>query len=228
MLLIAPVTVFEAFVIMPPKRCSMPCVIAAMPSSADTCPLWIISIICCVVTPKCFASISRAGIEFLDKLRIASIVTLPRERITPKSWITACKFALLPPTAATASPTAVSIGMTSCDVKPNAIKCCPHCCTVSKLNGEMIARRLIWSIKFRACVALPVSCVSAIVTVSAFAALSSPHCANLPPNAVTPKPTAPKRAPTCDKRSPKDAMLLPALATFALTVKLPLIELITS
>ena len=113
-----PATVVDCFSIMPPKSFSMPDTMAWMPSDALTAPSLTASIAPAVSVPMASARYSHAGMPASVSWSISSALTLPRVCIWPSARVTLSMPACPVPSAAVASPTAVSIGMTSSAVKP--------------------------------------------------------------------------------------------------------------
>ena len=113
-----PSTVFDCSSIMPPKSCSMPSVSALMAVSASTAPSETASMAPAVSVPIARARYSHAGMPASVSCSISSALAFPRVCIWPRARVTDSMPAWPVPSAAVASPTAVSIGMTSSAVKP--------------------------------------------------------------------------------------------------------------
>ena len=113
-----PSTVLLCSSIMPPKSRSMPCVMAWMPWLALTAPSVTACMAPAVSVPMASARYSHAGMPASVSWSISSADTLPRVCIWPSARVTDSMPACPVPSAAVASPTAVSMGMTSSAVKP--------------------------------------------------------------------------------------------------------------
>ncbi len=115
-----PIRVLACFSIVPAKRSLSPATRASTPLMPSIAPLPASSIALGTSTPIFSARISHAGIPRSASCAISSAETLALARIWPSAVVTPAITSFPPPTALTASPTAVSIGITSSDAKPKA------------------------------------------------------------------------------------------------------------
>ena len=115
-----PAKVTLCFSIIPPNLAFIPSTRAEMAVLAEMAPRSDIFMASGTVTPMASASIFQAGIPDSASCIISSAETLPFAIIWPRARVTRSIISPLPPSPATASPTAVRVGSTSSAANPIA------------------------------------------------------------------------------------------------------------
>ena len=191
----------------PPKSPSMPAFSAAMPVAASTEPLVTFSCAPATSVPRASARYCHAGMPCSVSCSISSDMTLPLACICPMARVQASMPSWPEPSAAVASPMAVSVGMTSSAAKPYASSFWVASVRPLISNGVFLAKSVRSAI---ICLARsgPSIVESAMSACSAALAVASAHWAAFTPAAVNGAVTAaesPAPHPTMDEETRESA-----------------------